>query len=60
MREEKKETYKKLLTDELPVGCNLTGTGRSTNQLYGVFGTSGERFKSYDYSFQCHQFDDRM
>lgn len=58
MRGEQKETYRKLLTDELPIGCNLTGTGRSTNQLYG--GPQTEHYESYDHSFQCQQFDGRM
>lgn len=49
MRETNKETHVQSLTGN---GCNLTGTGKATNQLFG--GTW------YDNSFQCQQFDDRM
>lgn len=59
MRAENLETQTKSLTDELPV-CKSTGTGKATNQLYGENGSAGEQHKSYDNTFQCQQFDDRM
>lgn len=58
MRETNKETHVQSLTGN---GCNLTGTGKATNQLFnGINGTQNEPYKLYDHSFQCQQFDDRM
>lgn len=58
MRETNKETHLQALTGN---GCNLTGTGKATNQLFGgISGTQDEPYKLNDNSFQCQQFDDRM